>query len=128
MALVALLVSGCNQGPQVAQVSGKVLYPNGEAPTGGVCVVRFEPLEGTSAEVRQGASGAIGPDGAFEMATKRPGDGVHLGEYAVTFAVWKGPRDPTSLIKEKYTTSTATPYRVEITGDRDDLEFEIEPK
>jgi hypothetical protein len=126
LAVVCMAVlSGCDRGPAVAQVSGKVLYKDGSVPKGGVRVVRFEPI--TAEEVRKGASGTIGPDGSFEMYTRKPGDGVFLGEYAVTFAVWKGPRDPTSLIDEKYTMSTTTPYKVKIDGDKTDLEFEIEP-
>jgi len=119
------VLSGCQRGPAVAQVSGKVLYKDGSVPQGGVRVVRFEPI--TAEEVRKGASGTIEPDGSFEMYTRKPGDGVYLGEYAVTFAVWKGPRDPTSLIDEKYTMSTTTPYKVKIDGNKTDLEFEIEP-
>jgi len=109
----------------VAQVSGKVLYPDGSVPKGGICTVQFVPI--SAVEVRKAATGFIGSDGSFEMYTRKPGDGVFLGEYAVTFAVWKGPRDPTSLIDEKYTASTTTPYKVKIDGDKTDLAFEIEP-
>lgn len=119
--------SGCNRGPATAQVKGKVLYTDGTVPRGGVCAVRFEPTKDSPAEVRKGASGQIGSDGSFEMSTRVPGDGVFLGKYAVTFAVWKGPRDPTSLIAEKYTNAATTPYQIDVEGDMDDLDFTIEP-
>jgi hypothetical protein len=46
----------------------------------------------------------------------------------VTFTIWKGPRDPVSLIPEKYTAAATTPFK-DITIDRDqaDLNFELEP-
>jgi hypothetical protein len=122
-----LPLSGCNHRPAVAQVRGKVLYKDGSVPQGGVRSVRFEPEPDSTAQVRQGAGGSIGPDGSFEMCRRKPGDGVYLGKYAVTFTVWKAPRDRTSMIDEKYTNAATTPYHVTIDGDVDDLFFEIEP-
>ena len=119
--------SGCNRGPQMAHVSGKVRYKDGSVPRGGVCVVQFSPTQESSAEVRQGATGAIGSDGSFEMSTRTFGDGVYYGDYAVTFAVLKSPMDPTSFILPKYTNKTTSPYKVTIDGDKADLLYEIEP-
>jgi hypothetical protein len=126
---IACLVtySSCNRGTATAQVRGKVLYPDGKVPKGGVCVVRFEPAADSTAKVRKAASGKIQSDGSFMMATRVPGDGVYLGQYAVTFAVWKGPREPTSLIEEEYTQAASTPYHVSVDGDIDDLNFTIVP-
>jgi hypothetical protein len=120
-----VLLAGCNRGPAMSQVSGKVFYKDGSVPRGGVCAVRFEPI--SAVEVRKGASGTIEPDGSFTMWTRKPGDGVYHGEYAVTFAVWKAVMDPTSLIQDKYTRSDTTPYKVTVDGDQHDLKFEIEP-
>ena len=125
LACLAAALAGCDRGPAVAQVSGKVLYPDGSVPKGGICTVQFVPI--TSVEVRKAATGFISPDGSFEMYTRKPGDGVFLGEYAVTFAVWKGPMEPVSLIEEKYTAPATTPYKVTVDGDMHDLQFEIEP-
>jgi hypothetical protein len=118
--------AGCNRGPAMSQVTGKVLYPDGSVPQGGVSVVRFQPAEGTTAEIRKGASGVIKPDGTFEMWTKIPGDGVYHGDYVVTFAVLKGAMDGTSLIAEKYVRPDLSPYKVTVDGDKDDLSFQIE--
>jgi hypothetical protein len=111
----------------MAQVSGKVLYKDGSVPTGGVRIVRFEPADDTTAEVRQGATGAIGPDGSFTMSTKVFGDGVYYGDYIVSFSVLKSPIDPTPLIEPKYASRMTTPYKVTIDGEKTDLEYEIEP-
>jgi hypothetical protein len=120
-------VAGCNRGPDVAEVRGKVLFKDGTVPRGGVCAVRFEPSLDAPQQIRQGAGGSIEADGSFEMCRRKPGDGVYPGKYAVTFTVWKAPREPVSLIDEKYTSSATTPYHVTIDGDVDDLFFEIEP-
>ncbi len=120
-------LAGCNRGPATAQVSGKVLYKDGSVPKGGARVVRFEPAVDTTAPLRQPAGGNIEQDGSFELFTRKPGDGVLCGKYAVTFTIWKAPRDPVSLIKEEYTQSATTPYHVTIDHDVDDLLFEIEP-
>lgn len=125
---VANLV-GCSRGPAVADVRGKVLNRDGSVPRGAVRIVRFEPLGDSQAEIRKTASGEINAaDGSFELFTRRPGDGVYLGKYAVTFAVMSDPRNMnSSLIIDKYTSAQTTPYQVDVTGDVDDLKFEIEP-
>lgn len=127
LSLCTVVLAGCNRGRATAQVRGKVLYKDGSVPRGGVRVVRFEPAEETSAEIRKAATGHIGDDGSFELATRVPGDGVFLGNYNVTFTVWKAPREPISLVDAKYTQAATTPYQVTVDGDVDDLFFEIEP-
>lgn len=117
---------GCGR-PSTANVRGKVLYVDGAVPTGGVRIVQFQPTADTNAKVRKAASGEIQPDGSFEVYTRKPGDGIFLGKYAVTFSIWKGPMDPVSLVAHKYTKGDTTPFIVTIDGDRDDLLFKIEP-
>jgi hypothetical protein len=127
-AIVAATLAGCSNRPATAEVRGKVLYKDGSVPQGGVCVVNFQPTTDSPAKIRKGAGGDINPeDGSFELYTRKPGDGVYLGKYAVIFTVCKGPMEPTSLIQHKYTTSTTTPYHVTVDHDVDDLVFEIEP-
>src|SRR5262245_11017869 len=87
--------SGCSQ-KEMYHVRGKVTYKDGSVPQGLLAVVLFSPLGDSTATVKKGASGAIGPDGTFEMVTRMPGDGVHRGEYAVTFKVLRDPQ--TSLV------------------------------
>jgi hypothetical protein len=103
------------------------LYKDGSVPKGGVRVVRFEPADDTTAEIRRTASGQIGADGTFEMSTRVPGDGVVVGKYNVTFSVWKAPREPISLVARQYTIAATTPYQVTVDHDVTDLVFEIEP-
>jgi hypothetical protein len=120
------MVSGCNRGPAMYQVSGKVLYKDGSVPKGGVAVVRLQPDVSSTAEIRKGATGAIAPDGSFDLYTRVPGDGVYEGQYDVTFAVLKSVMDPISLIPEKYTNAETSGYEVVVDKDIEDLLFEIE--
>ncbi len=127
--MAALFLAGCNRGPAVAHVKGTVLNPDGSPPRGAIRVVRFEPLSESTAEIRKAATSDISSvDGSFDLYTRKPGDGVYLGKYAVTFAVLSDPHDmSSSLIVDKYTNARTTPYQVTVDGDLDDLKFEIEP-
>src|SRR4051812_2075790 len=121
-------VVGCNKGPSMVHVKGKVSYTDGSPLKGGVRVVRFEPTQDMPAEKRRVASGPIDNDGSYELFTRRPGDGVIPGTYNVTFTVWKGEHEPGSLIDEKYAASSTTPFKnVKVDADRTDFNFQIEP-
>lgn len=117
---------GCGEKNPVAQVRGKVVFKDGTIPNAGIRYVRFECAADTNATIRKGASGTINDDGSFELYTRRPGDGVHHGKYAVTFAIFPGAMDQRSLIPAKYTRAKTTPYHIVVEDDIDDLEFEIE--
>jgi hypothetical protein len=125
--LAPLLVIGCGGQPHAAQVSGKVLMKDGSVPPGGVRIVQFVPAKDTAAEIRKAASGQIQDDGSFVAYTRKPGDGVFLGKYDVTFSVWKTAMDSTSLIDLKFSRATTTPYHITVEKDLDDLKFELEP-
>jgi hypothetical protein len=127
LCLFAVPLVGCQRGPATSQVSGKVTLKDGTVPKGGVCLVRFQPAEGTTAEIRKGASGPIEPDGSLKMWTRKPGDGVYNGDYVVIISVLKGPMDPTPLIAEKYTRPDQTPFKITVDGDKTDLEYVVEP-
>jgi hypothetical protein len=117
---------GCSDRRDAAQVSGMVLMKDGSVPQGGVRVVQFVPAKDSTAEIRKGASGEIRDDGSFVAYTRKPGDGVLLGKYDVTFSVWKSPMDSTSLIDPKFSRASTTPHHITVTDDVDDLKFELE--
>lgn len=125
--VVGSVMAGCGGRPTTAQVRGRVTFKDGSIPQGEVCVVRFEPTADSTAPIRKAANGEIGTDGSFVMYTRKPGDGVFLGSYAVTFSVWKDRFKPESLIAERYTNASTTPYKVDVEQDLNDLVFEIEP-
>jgi hypothetical protein len=118
---------GCQHGPKKYHISGKVLYKNGTVPKGGIAIVSFTPTKDSTAEVRQTATGAIGPDGSFEMYTRQAGDGVYAGDYVVVFQVAKAVMDPQPLILEKYWSASKSPFKITVDRDVNDLNYEIEP-
>lgn len=124
--LLAALFSGCGDS-KMAQVSGRVQYKGGQPLDGQIQVIRFQPAEDTQADTVKAASGTIEPDGTFQLYTRKPGDGVFLGKYTVTFTVLKSLGGP-QLIHSRYTSPADTPYLVEVTGDMKDLVYEVEPK
>lgn len=133
--LLALLVTtaclpavvGCGDSRPVAQIRGKVVGKNGALPGAAIRVVRFEPTANSKTALRKGASGSINDDGSFELFTRKPGDGVNHGEYAVTFAFFRSATDQRPLIAAKYTKPATTPYKLVVDKDLDDLVFEVEP-
>ena len=122
--LLVVLAVGC--GGSTAQVSGHAKFADGSPIKGGVRKVIFEPTVDTTAEVRKAASATIEDDGSFALYTRKAGDGVYKGKYAVTFMVLDNPRDGGLMVPEKYTYGETTPFKVEVTGDRSDLVFELE--
>ena len=62
------------------------------------------------------------------MFTRRPGDGVLPGKYAVLISVVKSPRDPVSLIDEQYSVAATTPYHETIEDDVVDLSYTVKMK
>ncbi len=118
-------MSGCGS-KDMYPVRGKVTYKDGSVPKGVLAVVIFSPTHNSSAKIRKGASGAIGPDGSFEMVTRMPGDGVHRGEYAVTFRILRDATTLTSLVGPKYMSPTAPPFTETVDRDLTDLNYQIE--
>jgi hypothetical protein len=126
LCFASALFAGCNS-KAMYQVSGKVLNQDGSVPRG-LGAVHLVPTSESTAPIRKVATGIIGKDGTFEMMTRKPGDGVYRGEYAVTISITKGATDPTPLSPQKYADAKTTPFP-HITVDRNisDLKFEIEP-
>ncbi|MBA4107081.1 MAG: hypothetical protein C0485_15150 [Pirellula sp.] len=119
-------IAGCGESRPVAQVRGKVICKGGALPAAGIRMVRLQPTTDSDAVIRKGAGGSIKGDGSFELYTRRPGDGVHAGKYAVTFAFYKGAMDQKSLIPAKYANAATTPLHLDVKEDIDDLVLEIE--
>jgi len=119
-------MTGCGKSRPVAQVRGKVVFKNGSMPNAGIRYVRLEPAADSTAVIRKGASGSVNDDGAFDIYTLRPGDGVHLGKYAVTFTFLQSVKVQKQMIDAKYTTAATTPYHLNVHRDTDDLEYELE--
>jgi hypothetical protein len=127
--LACAVIAGCNRGPTMHRVRGQVFYKDGSVPKGAVAAVGFRPTKDSMAAIRKGASGTIEPDGSFEMFTSKAGDGVHQGEYDVTFTVMRNMMDAnSSLVLPKYTNPATSGYNnIKVDRNISDLKFEIEP-
>ena len=77
------VVSGCNRGPTMLPVSGKVLY-NGKPLEFGS--ITFQPSAG------QPAGGEIHSDGSFTLSTYRLNDGAVVGLHKVRIACYESQK------------------------------------
>jgi hypothetical protein len=128
LALLLSLTAGCNHGPPMAQVTGKVIY-NGKPLEFGA--VMFQPPHG------QPARGDIQPDGTFTLSTYRLNDGVVLGKHKVRIACYETQRPGTVrppgevalgklLIPAKYTTFERSGFTADVhEGENPPITFEL---
>jgi hypothetical protein len=125
LALLALAAAvGCAKSPPLYKVSGKATYKGKTLTTG---VVGFHHTDAKSPLV----TGQIGEDGAFQLTTKRPGDGAAPGEYMVTVTSMlpghgvegmdKDYRPPQPLIPLKYMRLDETPLRATVEPRNDNV-------
>lgn len=117
-----LITSGCDQGPTMVPVSGKVIY-NGKPLEFGT--VTFQPPSG------QPARGEILNDGTFTLSTYRPNDGAVIGLHKVRITCYESqkPNAPKSpgeqslgnlLIPLNYTLFDQSGFTADVTKDRND--------
>ena len=137
LAVAILGIGGCSsKGPKMVKVSGTVKFRDGTAlpvparERGGSATIRFEPadMEGGSEDAsrpRKAASGAIKPDGSYEVTTVKSGDGVIPGRYKVAVTVLGRYGDSSSsLIPQRYGNPETSGFGIkEIDKAQSDLEF-----
>jgi hypothetical protein len=124
----SFFVVGCNRGPAMVPLTGKVIY-NGKPLEFGT--VAFQPPGG------QPARGDIQPDGTFTLSTYRLNDGVVLGKHKVRVACYESQRPGTVkppgeqslgklLIPKKYTLFEQSGLTAEVhEGENPPLTFEL---
>lgn len=71
-----LTLSGCDSGPQMGRVSGKITYKDQPVPKGTVTLIPVDPKG-------RNATGNIMSDGTYAVQTENPNDGALVGEYLV---------------------------------------------
>lgn len=126
-AAACVLAVGCGETP-TAQVSGRAEFIDGSPLTGAVRTVTLSPTEDSTAKVRKAAQATIESDGSFKLYTRKPGDGVFKGDYAVVFTVLKDPNLGGMLVPDMYGAKESTPFRVTIDADRSDLLYQLEKR
>jgi hypothetical protein len=118
--LAIAVIAGCEHGPQMARVNGRVLY-NGKPLEFGS--VTFQPPSG------QPARGLIQSDGSFSLSTFEPGDGAVVGQHKVRITCYESQRDPAArgpgeqslgrlLIPLRYTLFDQSGLTAEVRADR----------
>jgi hypothetical protein len=134
LAGAVLLLCGCSEAmPTMAPAKGKVMYRGQPLKFG---TVMFQPSSG------QSAKGEIKPDGTFELATERYGDGpsesgAPVGTHSVRITCYEGQRpaglgegdrEPAlgkSLIPEFYTNVESSGLKAEVKPDAPPFLFEL---
>src|SRR3954471_19632010 len=125
--VILVVLAGCNRGPKMVPVTGKVIY-NGHPLEFGV--IMFQPTSG------QPAQGKIQPDGTFNLSTYRLNDGVVIGKHKVRVACYesmrpgfaKGPGEQSlgkPLVPEKYTLFDVSGLTGDVDEDHRDFTFEL---
>jgi hypothetical protein len=76
-----MLLAGCDRGPQIVPLKGKVTYNGEPLKFGGVML---QPVGG------QPATGTIEPDGSFVLSTNKLGDGATVGMNRIRVTCFEG--------------------------------------
>jgi hypothetical protein len=101
--LLTSSIAGCDRGPKLYPVQGKVSY-EGNAPEGASVV--FAPVDGDHSK---SASGKVQADGSYELETYPHGKGAFPGEYHVTVTWFTGnareQENPVNKLPQKYATT-----------------------
>jgi hypothetical protein len=137
---IIVLLMGCNRGPHLVKVHGKVTVKGKPLEQG---VVMFYPTSGRP------ATGQINSDGTYRLTTLAPGDGAEPGEYRVTVDavdVKESAPPPTSLEEEiaqgtsgkpapraivrylapeQYADPTSTPLKATVADQENEINFDI---
>ena len=125
-ALAGTLLATCavacgKKGPKLHPVHGQVLF-DGTAPEGAIVV--FQPVDAQSGESM--ASGTVGSDGRFRLATYPHGEGAFEGEYIVLItwlpADGRQVQNPKNLLPEKYADASQPVFRATVKPGTNDLE------
>jgi hypothetical protein len=105
LGLAVLLLAGCSSDPtRPYPVHGKVVLENGQPAAdlaGGL--VTF-----SSSEMQTSSTGEIGPDGTFELSTRKKGDGALPGTYEVSVS----PSEPEERGERRTTRAHRPPQYV----------------
>jgi len=103
---VLLPLSGCGGG---VKAGGSVSFADGTAVTGGTVVF---------SDAQHQYTGAIQPDGTFQLGGLKPGDGLPPGRYRVAvIEVYEGGAP---ILDEKYESPDRSEISFEVTGGRNE--------
>ncbi|MBN1393698.1 MAG: hypothetical protein JW959_01520 [Pirellulales bacterium] len=118
--LCLMLAAGCEHGPEVVPVEGRITYGGGPWPKPGV--VYFLPVESAAGSSLRPAWAKFDTNGRFFATSFREGDGLVPGKYLASVECWEKPpsmSDPTppvNLVPERFRSAQTS-----------GLEFTVDP-
>ena len=129
-AVVTTLGGGCNRGPEIVPVAGRVFYKGAPLKFGSVM---FQPDSG------QPARGQIQEDGTFALSTYAPNDGAKVGRHRVRITCYTSQHPDAQanraggalslgklLIPARYTKYATSGFEINVRGDGNDpVEFHL---
>jgi hypothetical protein len=124
-AIAGGLLGGCNRGPELEPVEGRVIYRNGmPVYPGSIWFVPDSPGDDDGdLTPSEGSSSILDETGSFRLRTYPHGDGAPAGPYRATLSL--GPGSSREL--SKYAGPTTSPLRYVVPdGGLDDLVIELE--
>ena len=125
--LIATLCGcGSNDPSGMQSVTGTVKFSDGQPVTGEMARVVFLPDRSFPDPPTKSASGVIEADGSFSLMTNQPGDGAAPGHYKVVLEVWANYREQRSGVPDKYSSTTTTPFSVEVRSDNKEFDFSVD--
>jgi hypothetical protein len=126
--VAAFFLHGCaRSGPEMARVTGKVIYDGKPVPKGTISFLAVGPGG-------RNATGTLAPDGSYTLQTEQPGDGAQLGEYRVAISarddtvldyIPEKPVPPKRLIPEKYENPSTSELKATVVSGRNEIPFEL---
>ena len=122
LALLLILVCGCDKGLKTYPVSGTVHFSDGTPLEGGTIVFH-------SVESQVQARGNVLEDGTFRVGTESPRDGAVAGSHRVVIrASWRGPSTPPERpVHSKYRSVSTTDLEYDVKTGRNKFEIVVEP-
>lgn len=131
MALM-LVVAGCGGGNDlpIVPVSGTITFAGGPCPAEGT--ISFTPVSIEEGLPRRPGTAKFQTDGAFEVTSFEPGDGLIPGTYQAIINCWKA--QPSSDNPSSYETNNHVPrdYRPEVVVAKDadsaEVKLDVPPK
>lgn len=117
------VITGCNRGPELEPVSGRVVYRDGTPVYPGSIWFVPDAPGGDTMTPSEGSSSILDDSGSFRLRTYPHGDGAPAGPYKATLSL--GPGSSPEL--SKYAGPTTTPLRYTVPkGGLDALVIELD--
>ena len=126
-----LLLVGCGGGVPMGKVAGKVTYNSQPVKDGDLT---FVPISGPRTRKLHGHGSCDHPECSLTATTTKPGDGLGVGKYSVSFnprnPPWEAPENdgsgpPPESPKSEYAGLVPKETQVEIKSGTNDLNIEL---